>query len=477
MQMSLRTKITLAMALVALLVVGAVLAVTYHLRSRQLLEEFQVFVRSVAGTTALALSGDEIATVREGETGEGAAFRSARAVLEQARQINGLAEQEIYIMRPVREGGFEMEFLVMLQKKTFVGDRYEVPEANRPLLAQAWRSGVPVATGMYIDKNGHWISGYAPVRDRAGKPVALLEVDAEVSRFERQLRRDLLVAAGIGCGAFAVAMVPGLMLARGITRGLNVLSNGMLRFRSGDHGVQVLVPSRDEVGELAAVFNEMILSLGEKLALLPYVSRFTAEAVRRSREDPSWLTGAEREVMVLFADLRGFTRFSELREATDIVRQLNQLLAVQADVVVSAGGDIDKFIGDAVMAVFLEHEHSADSVFECACRLLQQVRETTVRGGWDLALGIGIHRGRAVVGSIGSETRRDFTAIGHTVNVASRFCDHAGAWEVIVSEPFYEQLGQTSQARFVETEPMRFKNVAGPMRTYRFTLQERVASG
>ena len=120
--------------------------------------------------------------------------------------------------------------------------------------------------------------------------------------------------------------------------------------------------SGDELQHLGSVFNEMIISLGEKLALLPYVSRFTAEAVRRSRDDPQWLAGMEQEVIVLFADLRGFTSWCETRDAAFLVRELNRLLAVQADAVVSAGGDVDKFIGDAVMAVFLGGEGSAEKV-------------------------------------------------------------------------------------------------------------------
>src|SRR5205085_2317249 len=107
-------------------------------------------------------------------------------------------------------------------------------------------------------------------------------------------------------------------------------------FRAGEHEVQVALRTGDEIEELGSVFNEMILSLREKLALLPYVSRFTAEAVRRSRDDPSWLTGSEQQVIVLFADLRGFTTFSESRDASVLVRELNGLLAVEADVVVSA---------------------------------------------------------------------------------------------------------------------------------------------
>jgi adenylate cyclase len=230
------------------------------------------------------------------------------------------------------------------------------------------------------------------------------------------------------------------------------------------------VGTGDELQHLGHVFNEMIVSLGEKLALLPYVSRFTAEAVRRSREDPHWLAGMEQDVIVLFADLRGFTSWCETREASCLVRELNRLLALQADVVVSAGGDVDKFIGDAVMAVFLGDEGSTEKVFACARQLVRTIREEIEAEDWPLALGVGIHRGCAVVGSIGSDTRRDFTAIGHTVNLASRLCDRAEKWQILASEPFYEMLTPATRALFVRTAPMEFKHVSQAVATYCYSV-------
>ncbi|MGB8342504.1 MAG: adenylate/guanylate cyclase domain-containing protein, partial [Chthoniobacterales bacterium] len=291
-----------------------------------------------------------------------------------------------------------------------------------------------------------------------------------ISRFIDRQRQELFLALAIGGGAFLVAMIPGLLLARNITRGLNKLSAGIRRFQSGEHDVQVQVSTGDELQHLGKVFNEMIISLGEKLALLPYVSRFTAEAVRRSREDPQWLAGMEQEVIVLFADLRGFTSWCETREASYLVRELNRLLALQADAVVSAGGDVDKFIGDAVMAVFLGGEGSADKVFACARDLIAAIRQEIEAESWPLALGVGIHRGRAVVGSIGSDTRRDFTAIGHTVNLASRLCDRAGKWQILVSEPFYEMLSVEIRKGFERTEALQFKHVSQSVATYRHTV-------
>ncbi len=469
---SLRIKILAAMALVAAVVVTALVATNQALRRRQLLGEFQAFARGVAGTTAIAVDGSLLEGIHSDADAAGPDFQKVRGILDAARKVNGLLESEIYILRPevAAKGSAEevgvMSFVVMLQKKPFVGHRYVVPAVNRTVLRQTWESDGLGTTGIYTDANGTYISGYAAVRDSSGRSVGILEVDVEISRFIRHLRAELWMSVGIGLAGFAVAMVPGLLLARGITQGLAALSHTVRQFKSGDHGVEAQANTSDEVGELGGVFNEMLFSLREKLALLPYVSRFTAEAVRKSQADPGWLAGSEQEVMVLFADLRGFTAFSESRAASEIVRELNGLLSAQADVVLSAGGDVDKFIGDAVMAVFLGSESSAATVWECARRMIERVREETEKRGWKLALGVGIHAGRAVVGSIGSEIRRDFTAVGHTVNVASRFCDHAGHWEVMTSDAFYRMLPEELQAGFRETEPIHFKNVSGKLRTW-----------
>ena len=462
---SLRTKIAAAMAVVALTTAVAFVIQDLHFGRTAALKSFRIFVRSVAGTTALAIDGDSLQRVRTNADVASPEFQRTRTVLSQARAVNGLREEEIYIMRPVR-GAEETEFVVMLQEKTFVGDRYLVLPENQPALREAWASGMPTSTGLYRDMHGQWISGYAPVLDGDGKPVAIIEVDAEVSRYYSELIRHLWISLAIAGLAVLVGMFPGLWLARGITRGLDRLAAGMRKFRAGETEVQVPEDSNDEIGMLGGAFNEMIASLQEKLALLPYVSRLTAEAVRRGRTEPGWLEGMEQDVMVLFADIRGFTRFCQERDADALVRELNQLLSVQADVVISAGGDVDKFIGDAIMAVFLDKTDTADQVYECARKLIERMQAEMTRHGWPLALGVGIHRGRAVVGSIGSEQRRDFTAIGHTVNLASRLCSKAGQWEILCSEDFHRVLGVSAQAAFVPTEPMQFKNVQAPVMAF-----------
>ena len=99
----------------------------------QLLQEFQAFVRGAAGTTALALNGDAISSIHAPNDADFARLPRQRVeILDQSRQVNGLAENEMYILRPVSAASpFETEFVVMLQKKTFIGSRYTLPLANR----------------------------------------------------------------------------------------------------------------------------------------------------------------------------------------------------------------------------------------------------------------------------------------------------------------------------------------------------------
>lgn len=475
--MSLRAKIVASMITVALVVAGAMLTSDYLLRKKQLLQEFQVFVRSVAGTAALSVSSDDLAGIRTNADASSPAFQRVRTYLDKVRAINGLAEQEIYILRPVAEGSMEMEFVVMLQWQTFIGDRYKIRDENREPFNSAWRTREPQHTGIYSDEHGTWISGYAPVLNASGKPVAVVEADAEISKFLSRLRKELLTSLWYALDAFAIAMIPVLLFARSLTRGLNKLTEGIKRFQSGDSTVQVQIGTRDEIDKLGEVFNQMVLSLREKLALLPFVSRLTAEAVRRSNHDPSWLTGAEHDVVVLFADLRGFTRFSEQREASKLVKELNRLLALQAEVVISAGGDVDKFVGDAVMAIFMDQKDGPRKAFECARELLRRVHAETKAHGWPLALGVGIHSGRVVVGSIGSESRRDFTAIGHTVNLASRLCDKAEGWQILVSEEYRNSLPEEHRGQFEKTEPIQFKNLEQPVTTYIFSCAKCPVTG
>jgi adenylate cyclase len=136
--------------------------------------------------------------------------------------------------------------------------------------------------------------------------------------------------------------------------------------------------------------------------------------------------GEQREISVLFSDIRGFTHFSETRPPAEVVAMLNRYFSRQVEVVFRHGGTIDKFIGDAIMAFWgapvADPDHAKNAVAAALemARVADEFAAELAAQGAPFGIGVGIHSGSAVVGFIGSENRLDYTAIGDTVNLASR---------------------------------------------------------
>ena len=149
----------------------------------------------------------------------------------------------------------------------------------------------------------------------------------------------------------------------------------------------------------------------------------------------------ESQVTLLFSDIRGFTTLSESRTPQEVVSLLNRYFSRQVEVIFRNGGALDKFIGDCIMAIWgapLDDAKHAEHAIQCALEMsdtLDAFRKDLADPNGDFDVGIGIHSGPAVVGLIGSEQRREYTAIGDTVNLASRIEGLTkGVARILVSE-------------------------------------------
>jgi adenylate cyclase len=162
------------------------------------------------------------------------------------------------------------------------------------------------------------------------------------------------------------------------------------------------------------------------------------------------LGGVNQEVTVLFADIRGFTTMSEEMEPGRVVEILNEYFTRVTDVIFDNGGTLDKYIGDAVMAVFgapISKGNDAAAAVNSAIqiqRLLVELNRDAAARKWpELRVGIGINTGNAIAGNIGSPRRLDYTVVGDTVNTAQRLMTNAAGGQILISESTARKIGKT----------------------------------
>ena len=187
--------------------------------------------------------------------------------------------------------------------------------------------------------------------------------------------------------------------------------------------------------------------------------------VKALQKDPSLLKlgGEKRVCTYLFTDVRGFTAMSEHMDPERVTQIMNRALTIQSDAVKKYGGMVDKYIGDAMMAIFnapLDLQDHEKAAVLCAQEIQKEFRESDI----GVSIGIGLNTGEAVIGNLGSSTRFDYTAIGSAVNIAARCessCKAVGV-DLIIAEPTAIASGMT----FKVLEPIEAKGITEPLKIY-----------
>lgn len=273
--------------------------------------------------------------------------------------------------------------------------------------------------------------------------------------------RSLALWIGVG---LLIAAGSAVFYALRMSRPILAIGDAAMEVAKGNFQTRVTtVRTRDEIGELAGRFNDMIAQLGERFHLLKFVSGGTLDAVRAAHGESVELGGESVEVATLFADIRGYTAFSEGREPGVVVDVLNHYFQSLSDIVVAHHGDIDKFVGDQIMAVFRGDEMGGNAV-ACALEFQRAMGELgTEHPDADLEIGIGINLGEVVMGAMGSRERMDYTVLGDNVNLAARLCAHAAAGQILVSETVYETVRDLDGLRIEALERIRVKGKREPI--------------
>ena len=295
--------------------------------------------------------------------------------------------------------------------------------------------------------------------------VILQSNDVALQPF-RAIQFGLLI---LGIAAAAAGVAGSALLAKKVTASVLKIVEGTQQVAAGNFDYRIETDSRDEIGLLAESFNTMIVGLRERADMQKFVSQSTVDMIQASSSKK--VSAGERVTLtILFSDMRGFTAMSENRPPEEIVRILNECLSLQAAKVKKYGGDIDKFVGDCVVALFTGDDMELKAI-RCAVEIHKAIQERNAASPDDypIQVGIGIATGEVILGSIGSADRLDYTVIGSHVNLCSRICSLAGPRETLMAQSTYERLeGLVAAERL---EPVKVKGFKDPVPLYRMAVK------
>jgi adenylate cyclase len=294
----------------------------------------------------------------------------------------------------------------------------------RPVAVAALRGGAPEnvrAPGVILRQMLTWVLS-------TGVPLLAIVLAVVADQFsflnappEKLFTPILLMALA----ALAIGLISTLLVAMSVADPLRQLRWALGEVQRGNYNAHMQIYDASELGLLQAGFNDMVRDLAERQRLRDLFGRYVGEDVaRRALERGTELGGQERDVAVLFVDLVGSTQLAATRPPAEVVNLLNEFFRVVVDTVGRHGGFVNKFQGDAALAIFgapIEHPDACGGALAAARELHDEL--LPVIGSAEF--GIGVSAGRAIAGHIGAQARFEYTVIGDPVNEAARLTELA----------------------------------------------------
>lgn len=393
--------------------------------------------------------------------------------------------------------GFEIDskFLEDLQQESstqisvaYLKDNYRTIQVStlpqeRLLQVQSAINGGDWTTGATFEMRVRKLAFISYVSDLtswgADPAYAILQRDLNEAMAPYYRLRVTLILLSLVALLFSV--FGGATIASSVSRPVRVLAGFARDIERGEYSREIQVDQKDELGQLAQAFNAMSKGLYERDRVRNLLGKvISPEIAEELIKSDVKLGGEEKDISILFTDLRGFTGLSENRAPADVLDFLNEYLTRMTAVIDRHGGVVDKYIGDAIMALFgapLELENHAERAVACAIEMVEELENNNRvfrEKGWpELAMGIGVHTGKVVVGNMGSRDRLNYTAIGDGVNLASRLESVTKEYglSIIVSE---ETMKQAPSFRYKRLDTIQVKGKQEAVTIFTPGLKEQV---
>jgi len=356
----------------------------------------------------------------------------------------------------------------------------KAPEVERLILARPLSGLTPMENLInqlpFLRLKNNLFDVAAPVAFM-GSVKKLGEVHIGFSR-ERVNRQILNALQNIFFIAFIImgaAILASILISLSTTRPIARLKNAMVKVGEGDLAQRVRISANDEVGLLTWNFNNMIAEIEEKEKMRDSFGKAVSEEiVEVMMSGDLFLGGEEKQVTMLFSDIRSFTKISSTLSPSGVMEMLNEYFTRMEYVVNKNLGIIDKYVGDAIMAIFGATDPNQDHA-ENACRTAIEMileleklnKEREARGQVTLKIGVGINTGPVTAGMLGSANRMNYTVIGDTVNMASRLCDANGSHgfaPIVIAEGTYDRVKDIVKVRTGHS--IMAKGKSRPIRIY-----------
>jgi len=276
----------------------------------------------------------------------------------------------------------------------------------------------------------------------------------------------------LGLVTLLLGSLAAFLLSRQITTPLTNLAGVAVKMARGNFSIRVAQTSSDEIGQLAGAFNEMATGLQEREWLKDLFGRFVSPEVAQAlRNGQVVLEGENRQVTVLFCDIRDFTYYSEKHSPQKVMSLLNEFLPIVVQGAQQFGGMVNKFGGDSTLIIYGAPYEVQDNALKAVLTALEirrgvdRMNLALTKAGEAFRVGMGINTGFALAGAVGSMERQEYTVVGNTVNLAARidglnkqFPDH----DILISSMTYEALGNHRNdfdMTYLGLVPIRGRNI------------------
>jgi adenylate cyclase len=341
-------------------------------------------------------------------------------------------------------------------------------EDGEELVPRVWRSRVETSAGSW----------------KVPRAIARKAVQDRVAVLSENVPEDDRFAEGGGAGhQVQSALCAPLLGSQGTTLGiiyLDHLGNNLGNNHTFTEEDLEFFTAFAGMAAVALENSRLIDRMRREAVVLSNFQRYFAPDLARQiagQEEEVKLGGSKRRVVVLFSDIRGFTSISERMSPDEIATLLTDYFTEMVEVVFEHGGTLDKFMGDAMMALWgapLAHADDADRAVRAAMAMQRKLSRLNAQwreqGRPSLSIGIGINLGEVFAGNIGSVRRLEYTVIGDAVNIAARLCSEAGPGEILIAEPLFAGLRLRPPVSALTPLPLRGK--AQPVSVYSVDWEE-----